>query len=236
MFQFMKEETEGKININIHTPQGPLDTLSTMWESSNFMISLRLNPEEVIQGLEKVTEAIIYYIKKQSEILGDDIGQYNFAMNYNHRPKGTGIGIGEDIIALISPEAFKILIPFYKEISAHFGNLLIHSCGNPSHQLDNICNMEGITGLHLSQLKPEQYFDKITKALVVQSRNDWDDFKDVEYFVKQAKRYKLRFNIQIQSLEKYMQVGDHTDSYDLDLVKKMLKQVKNVVNILYDGS
>lgn len=229
MLRYMRDQTEGRIPINIHTPQGPLETLSTIWDANDFMVSLLTEPDAIVQCLGKVVEAQVWYIRKQMAILGDQ-AQFNFAMSYNHRPAGTGIGVGEDIISIISPDLFDLFAPTYRRLASEFGDLLIHSCGNPAHQIENIVAMPEITGLHFSQQEPEDYFEKITRPIVVHSKNDWRDFADLEHFVLEAGKHHIRYNLQFQSLEKFMQIGDDVKSVDPSAVQFLMEKVTKILN------
>lgn len=233
MLQFMKEQTAGRIPINIHTPQGPLETLSVMWESTDFMISLLTEPEIVDTAMAKVFAAYRYYLRAQMKIIGSELLRSNFAMSYTSRPANTGIGVGEDLLALISSEVFARFSPIYKTIADDFGSLLIHSCGDPSHQLENLLAMPEVKGFHFSQVPPEKYVARLTRPLVIHSPNDWRDLAALENFVRLAKEYDLRFCLQIQSLDDAMQVGKDTTKYELAKVAEMYSAVRAVVNRYY---
>lgn len=235
MLAFMRDATDGNVKINVHTPQGPLETLGTMWEHTDFYMALVTDVEVVQTALAKVLQAHKYYLRRQMEIIGSDLLQCNFAMSYVHRPPGTGIGVGDDIMATISPECFQVAMPGYRELAAEFGDLLVHSCGDPGHQLRTLCGEDCVRGIHLSQLGPADYFDRLERPLVVHSANDWASYEDVEAFVREAHARGLRYALQFQSLgtEMFGPDGDWA-TYDVDRIRRMVNRVREIVGKYYD--
>ncbi len=233
MLRFMRERTHERIRINMHTPQGPLETLGVMWDATDFMISLLEEPAVVRAAMEKVRVAYKYYLDTQKEIIGDGLLQCNYAMSYTHRPQGTGIGVGEDVMATISAEVFSGFLDVYARIAEDFGPLLVHSCGDPSHQLENLCGTGVVDAIHFSQVDPGRYFDRLPRHLVIHSPNDWADMAALEDFVRMARERELRFCIQIQSLGDCMQVGDDVSRYDVALVSGMYERIGEIVRKYY---
>jgi Uroporphyrinogen decarboxylase (URO-D) len=231
--RFFREETGGRIPINIHTPQGPLETLGCMWDSNAFYMSLIDNPELIVRVLEKILEGYIWYIKRQQAIIGSECVQYNYAMSYSHRPGGTGIGLGEDVIATIGPEHFDLTLPLYRRIASELGPLLLHSCGNPAHQLAKVMDVDVIHGLHFSQLNAEDFIPLISRPIVVHSRNDWESFEQLERYAEIAKQHNMRIAYQFQSLGECMQVGTDPKQYDPEQMKRMFNRVKAILRLRY---
>lgn len=83
--RLFREETAGRIPINIHTPQGPLETFGCMCDSSCFFLALLDDPAAVMKALNKVVDGYIWYIRRQLEILGEQ-ARFNFAMSYTPAP------------------------------------------------------------------------------------------------------------------------------------------------------
>ncbi len=226
---FFREETAGRIPINLHTPQGPLETFSCMCESSCFFMALLDDPVMVTAALDKVIDAYIWYVRRQQEILGDN-ARFNFAMSYTPRPRGTGIGVGEDVMATISPECFRLTLPLYERIAGTFGKILLHSCGNPVHQLPLIMETEAISGIHFSQVEAEEFMPGISRPIVVQSRNDWTDFRQLTRYAQVAKECNIRIAYQFQSLEQFTQVGEDRTRYDPALMRELFLRAREIID------
>lgn len=233
MLRFMQDKTQGELFINIHGVQGPIDTLETLWESNDFFTSLLLHPDKVSRAISKLKPAFHYYLSQQYKILGDN-ALSNFALQYTYRPKNTGIGIGEDQLATISPDILDLVFPFYQFLADEFGGLLIHSCGNPSHHIETLCKQDYIRGFQFSQLQPENYFPLMGPRRVIQSRNDWTDLVELEQYIRSARNHSIRYALQFQSLGEYMQKGDNIDDYDIDKMKELFIRVRELVRKHYE--
>ena len=231
---FFRDETAGRIPINIHTPQGPLETLGCMWDSNVFYLTLLDEPEIIHQVLKKIVTAYIWYIRRQMEILGEDLCQISYAMSYTHRPFGSGIGVGEDVISTIGSDSFSLTLPIYRAIADEFGPVFLHSCGNPSQQLATVMANPMIAGIHFSQLNAEDFMPQITRPLVLHSRNDWTDFEQFRKYAAVARQYNMRIAYQFQSLGNYMQVGSDWSCYNPELMNKLFVEIQCILNEIYD--
>jgi len=231
--KFFVEETAGRIPINIHTPQGPLETLGCMWDSLGFYTALLESPDVVKTALDKIVDGYIYYIRRQMDIIGRDSVQFNFAMSYCHRPPGTGIGVGEDVIATIGPGTFALTLPIYARIAREFGPLLLHSCGHPAHQTETVMAAKEIAGIQFSQLAPEAFIPKLSRPIVVQSRNDWESCEQFEHYARLAKETHQRIAYQVQSLADWMQVGEDLTQYDPVRMNEMFLKISDILNRIY---
>jgi hypothetical protein len=235
MMKFMSDMTDGRIKINIHTPQGVIETASTLWEANDFYINIALKPELVNKVMVKIYQGYRYYIAQQQKILGNS-AQFNFAMSYNHRPSGTGIGVGEDIIVTLSPDNLRCFNKWYDKIYNDFGPILLHSCGNPSQHIEVINEIDAIHGVQLSQIRGEDYFHLLKEKCIIQSCNDWKDVDDLKDFCKGARETGKRFNLQIQSLpgfidnvlEEKEQKQKQGRNFNIPLIKNALKIVKKI--------
>ncbi len=232
--RFFKEETAGRIPINIHTPQGPLETLGCMWDSNGFYMALLDEPEIILQVLEKILVAYIWYIRKQMAIIGPEQCRNCFAMSYTHRPFGSGIGVGEDVIATIGPDSFSLTLPIYQAIAKEFGPIFLHSCGDPSQQLPVVMANPMIAGIHFSQLDAEDFMPRITRPLVLHSRNDWTSFEQFRQYAGVAKQYNMRSAYQFQSLGNYMQVGADRFHYDTKLMNELFTGIRRILGEIYE--
>jgi hypothetical protein len=232
--RFFRDATEGRIPINIHTPQGPLETLGCMWESTEFYPALIEEPGMVMEALVKVLDAYIYYVRRQIEIIGSDRVRFGYAMSYTHRPAGSGIGVGEDVIATIGPDSFRLTLPIYERIAEEFGPILLHSCGNPGQQLPVVMETPVIQGFHFSQLNAEDFMPHITRPMALHSRNDWQSFEQVETYARAAKETHQRIAYQFQSLADWMQVGVDRLNYDPVRMNEMFLKVRDIIMPLYE--
>ena len=60
-----------------------------------------------------------------------------------------GVSLSDDGLAVISAKLYEeFCLPYVNELSEEFGGILIHSCGNFVHQLDNLEKVHGLRGLN----------------------------------------------------------------------------------------
>jgi hypothetical protein len=116
--------------------QGPLDTAYLIWNTNDFMIAMLEHPAEVHHLMRMVTDLIIKFIKELRASVPWFVPSH-FPPIY--LPDGKGITISEDVLALLSPKLYaEFSLPYLNELSEEFGGIVIHSCGNIEHQLQNL--------------------------------------------------------------------------------------------------
>ena len=120
--------------------QGPLNTLSLLWEQQDFMMAMYDYPGKVHKTLEIVTEQLIKIIKSIRKLIPAIEAPL---WPYIWIPEDIGIGITEDYMPLLSPELYKEFgIPYVKKLSDEFGGLFIHCCGQFTHHIENLAESD----------------------------------------------------------------------------------------------
>lgn len=232
--KFFKDATEERIPINIHTPQGPLETLGCIWSSTEFYMTLIDDPELVMETLKEILKAYIYYIRRQIEIIGNDSVRFGYAMSYTYRPQDSGIGVGEDVIATIGPDSFQLTLPIYERIAHEFGPILLHSCGNPMQQFPVVMETPVIKGFHFSQLSAEDFMSQVSRPVILHSRNDWQSFEQLAQYAQMAKKTQQRIAYQFQSLADWMWIGKDWSKYDQNRMNQMFLKIQDILTQIYD--
>lgn len=126
--------------------QGPLDSAYLIWNTNDFMIAMLEHPREVHHLMRMVTDLIIKFVKEMRSRV-DWFVPAHFPPA--HLPDGMGITISEDVLALLSPKLYKeFSLPYLNELSEEFGGLVVHSCGNISHQLENLSSIHNLRGIN----------------------------------------------------------------------------------------
>ena len=139
-------ETGGRYPVAITDMQGPLDTAYMIWEPSAFMLAMYDHPEEVHHLMRLVTDLIIRYVKEQRARSPEFL-----ACHYPPLwlPDGRGISVSDDGLAVISAKLYReFCLPYMNEISEEFGGVMIHSCGDFTHQLDNLGQVRDLRGIN----------------------------------------------------------------------------------------
>ena len=139
-------ETKGRYPIALTDLQGPLDTAYLVWDPSAFMPAMFTNPKEVHHLMRLVTDLIIAFVKEQ-EARSPEFIPCHFPPIW--LPPGQGIAISDDGLAVIGPKLYEeFCLPYVNELSEEFGGIMIHSCGNFVHQLDNLAKVHNLRGLN----------------------------------------------------------------------------------------
>lgn len=148
--KYFRKETGGQIPIHVCDMQGPLAVAAAIWGYQDFLSAFYDNPEEVHFLLNLATESIIEFATKQMEAAeGDIIPMHCWAVVW--MPPGKGISISEDLLSVLPPELYQEFgIPYHERIARNFGSVFIHSCGNFSHNLDNLKKTKGLVGMNFS--------------------------------------------------------------------------------------
>jgi uroporphyrinogen-III decarboxylase len=161
--RYFDRETGGKVPIKLTDTQGPLDTASLVWDYSSFMHALHSNPAEVHMLLKMVTELVIEFTKIQFELIEDP---YYPSDCFPRDIKERGIGISDDLAAVISPEVYKKFgVPYNFLISKSFNGLHIHSCGEYYHNLRLMLDIPGLRSVNWNssprEMNPKRAYDLI---------------------------------------------------------------------------
>ncbi len=160
--RFAVKETRGSVPIKMTDLQGPIDVAYLLWESNSFFLALFDAPRAVHHLLEMVTELIIEFVHAQrKEAQGTEFIPCHLQ---HYLPWGEGICVSEDLLSLLSPELYReFALPYIDILSREFGGVLIHSCGNFSHNLEVLLEVENLKGINFGAT--ETPFEEVTKKL-----------------------------------------------------------------------
>jgi hypothetical protein len=126
--------------------QGPLDSAYLVWNTNDFMVAMLEHPREVHHLMRLVTDLIIKFVKEMRRRV-DWFVPAHFPPC--HLPDGKGITVSEDVLALLSPRLYReFSLPYLNELSEEFGGIVVHSCGNIAHQLDNLAAIHNLRGIN----------------------------------------------------------------------------------------
>lgn len=143
---YFVHETGGRYPVAMTDLQGPLDTAYLVWEPSAFMVAMHTNPDEVHHLMRMVTDLIVAFVKEQRARCPEFIPCHYPPL---WLPDGGGIAVSDDGLAVLSPKLYReFCIPYMNELSEEFGGLVVHSCGNFSHQLDNLARLRRLRGIN----------------------------------------------------------------------------------------
>ena len=128
--------------------QGPIDTASLIWDTSELMAAIYTDPEAVHHLMRLITDLTIKFVKEFRNQVGEFVPAH-FPPVY--LPDGMGIAVSDDNMVMMSPSTYaKFCIPYLNELSEEFGGIIIHTCGNAEHQLDVLSKIHKLRGFNFS--------------------------------------------------------------------------------------
>jgi hypothetical protein len=137
----------------------PLVAASQVWEYTSFVEATTTHPKEVHHLLEVVTDSIIEYVRAQLAIISR---LYTMGHEPFYIPRDIGLRISDDTAAVLSPSAYREFgVKYNQIISAAFGGLIWHSCGDVGAVLPAVMEIPGLRGID-----------------VVAPQNDWAKLRD----------------------------------------------------------
>ncbi len=163
IFEFTKFAnffTRKKYPISATDLQGPADTAYLMWHPQSLILAMYDSPDSVHYLMRLCTDLFIKYIEEHAKLCKEFIP-------FHHPPLwisyGEGICISDDILAVFNADLWKtFVLPYVNEISEKFGGIIIHSCGNFAHQIENLKQVHNLKGINFGVT--ETNFDIVWQA------------------------------------------------------------------------
>ncbi|MCL4298762.1 MAG: hypothetical protein KJ077_23695 [Anaerolineae bacterium] len=132
--------------------QGPLTTANQLIGYDKLIYLMFDYPNLMHELMEKVTEGLIRWVKKQKEIIGEPPHEC-ISDQQVYLGKHAGIWFSDDDAVLMSPETYReFVVPYNSRILTEFGGGIVHYCGNATHHAESFLKMEGLLGLNIYNL------------------------------------------------------------------------------------
>ena len=143
MIEFFLEQTKGRLPMSMGDIQSPFNNSTNIVDTSNFLMSMILEPEKVLKFLDVLAELEIDFYKEQEKLIGDCLVKpgHGFASSRVFE----GFGMSDDNIVMIDEESYMNLIaPSFEKLGLAFGGPVHHSCGNFSDKAGMLRKIEGL--------------------------------------------------------------------------------------------
>ena len=129
MIEYFLQETRGRLPMSWADLQSSLNAATELVDTSGFFTGMLESPDKVSEILGAISDVVIAFTKKQSELIGDALARPGHGFASSRR--GTGIGVSCDNLVMVSPRMYSsICNPFDARIGEAFGGFAIHSCGD----------------------------------------------------------------------------------------------------------
>jgi hypothetical protein len=161
--------------------QGPLTTANQLMGYDKLIYLMYDHPNLMHELMDKVTEALILWVKKQKEVIGEPLKQC-IGDQQVYTGDNIGIWFSDDDAALMSVKTYReFVVPYNSRILTEFGGGIIHYCGNATHHIQNFLSTKGLLGLNIYNLynihSLAELKSKVEGCLVVFAC----DFTPIEY-------------------------------------------------------
>lgn len=135
MIEYFLEQTKGKLPISMGDIQSPFNNATNIVDTSNFLISMIIEPEKVLRFLDAITDLEIDFYKKQEELIGDCLVKpgHGFASSRVFE----GFAMSDDNVVMVDEDSYlNFVSPSFKKLGNEFGGPVHHSCGNFSDKAE----------------------------------------------------------------------------------------------------
>lgn len=143
MIEYFLDKTKGKLPMSMGDIQSPFNNATNIVDTSNFLMSMILEPEKVVQFLDVLADLEIDFYKKQEKLIGDVLVKpgHGFASSRVFE----GFGMSDDNIVMIDEESYlNFITPSIEKLGKAFGGPVHHSCGNYSDKAEMLKKIEGL--------------------------------------------------------------------------------------------
>jgi len=149
VLQFLRfMQANSFLPVGITDFQGPLTTANQLMGYDKLIYLMQDHPTAMHELMDKVTETLIRWVKKQKEVIGEPLTDC-FSDQQVYVGGHAGVWFSDDDAVLMSPGTYKeFVVPYNSRILKTFGGGCLHYCGNATHQAENFLATEGLRAIN----------------------------------------------------------------------------------------
>lgn len=143
MIEYFLEQTKGSLPMSFSDIQSPLNNATYVVDTSNFMISMIMDPEKVLQFLDLLADLSIDFYKEQEKLIKEVLVKpgHGFASSKVFE----GFGMSDDNVVMVDADMYMNYVrPSFEKVGKSFGGPVHHSCGNFSDKTAMFSKIEGL--------------------------------------------------------------------------------------------
>lgn len=146
MIEFFLDRTKGKLPMSVCDSQSPLNVATMVVNLDNFLMDLYMNPEKVMELLDRIANLIIAFYRKQEGMIGDCLVRPGHGFGSSRHFSGNGFS--DDMIHMLSPDLYaSFIMPSLVKAGRAFGGTAFHSCGNWAKFIDTVVEIPGLVAI-----------------------------------------------------------------------------------------
>jgi uroporphyrinogen-III decarboxylase len=177
--RYMKQNSF--LPVGITDFQGPLTTANQLMGYDKLIYLMHDSPNLAHELMDKVTEGLIRWVKKQKEVIGEAWNEC-ISDQQVYTGKHAGVWFSDDDAVLISAKMYReFVVPYNSRILEAFGGGCVHYCGNATHHADNFLNTRGLLALNIYNLYNIPSFAKLKSKVEGRIVLFACDFTPIEY-------------------------------------------------------
>ena len=183
--RWLVEISQDRFPVALSLMRGPSDLLSAMRSASRMCLDLYDFPELVMSVMEQLTVLWIEVANRQSAIIPQYKGGYNFGQIYlwGDRPCGW---FQDDAMALISPKYFrKFLLPFEQKLAASLPRSGIHLHPRSLFVVDDLIEIPDLDVIEVNYENPGPSLPDMLPSLIkITNRKRlvlWGEFSEDDF-------------------------------------------------------
>ncbi len=143
MIEYFLDQTKGKLPMSMGDIQSPFNNATNVVDTSNFLMSMILEPEKVLQFLNVLAELEIDFYKAQQKLIGDCLVKpgHGFASSRVFK----GFAMSDDNVVMVDEDSYlNFVAPSFEKLGMAFGGPVHHSCGNFSDKARMLLKLNGL--------------------------------------------------------------------------------------------
>jgi len=154
------------LTVGITDCQGPLTTALSIVGYDKFCYWVHDYPKQMHELMEKVTEALIGWVRLQKELTGTPIEAESYPLGVRLPEGFGGAWLSDDDAVIMGPELYReFVVPYNSRFLQAFGGGCIHYCGTATQHIDNFLNTKGLTCVNNLNLDHLEEAAKVKQAL-----------------------------------------------------------------------
>lgn len=158
--RYFIKRTAGLIPVRVTDVQGPLDAATLIAGHTGFLALTKTDPEIAHRLLRRVTDFIIAVVRAQRAIARMHHVEFVPGMFQPWIPDGLGVSVANDECVMLSAEMHDTFsVPYLNILSEEFGGVVVHSCGDWTHQFSSLEKVHNLRGLEFGA--SEAFYEKV---------------------------------------------------------------------------
>jgi len=143
MIEYFLDQTKGKLPMSMGDIQSPFNNATNVVDTSNFLMSMIMEPDKVVKFLDVLAELEIEFYQAQEKLIGNALVRPGHGFASSHVFEG--FGMSDDNVVMIDEESYlNFVSPSFVKLGKAFGGPVHHSCGNFSDKTGMFQKIEGL--------------------------------------------------------------------------------------------